>query len=70
MKKSLNILLVLVISLFTGIISVDAIKISAPAEVNAGEKIKVTFTEATISSISEGAYYEFENNLEINIDAD
>ena len=47
------------ISFFIGIKNVSAIKISAPQEVNAGEKITVKFTEAKISSVTSGPLYEF-----------
>lgn len=67
MIKKLNFVIVSLFCAFIGISNVDAIKISVPKEVKAGEQIKVTFSEANISSVSSGPLYEFGNNKADNL---
>ena len=62
MRKNLRYIIVALFFVFIGISNVNAIKMSAQKEVKAGEQIKVTFSEATISSVSSGPLYEFGNN--------
>lgn len=67
MKRFLYTLVIVFVVGFVGILNVEAIKISAPKEVEAGKQIKVEFTEATISSVTDGALYEFGNNAQSNL---
>lgn len=67
MRKNLRYIIVALFFVFIGISNVNAIKMSAQKEVKAGEQIKVTFSEATISSVSSGPLYEFGNNKSANL---
>ena len=62
MKKRLNYIIVLLVFVFIGITNIKAITITVPKEVNAGEKIKVEFAEAKISTVSSGPLYEYDHN--------
>lgn len=67
MRKNFNYIIISLFFIFVGISNVSAIKISAQKEVKAGEQIRVTFTEATISTVNTGPLYEFGNNKSNNL---
>ncbi len=67
MRRFLNTLLIIFVAGFIGILNVEAIKITAPKEVEAGKQIKVEFAEANISTVNDGAFYEFGNDKQNNL---